>query len=465
MPEKTANEVTRQARDYYERGLDALDKNSFDQAVDYLMHAVIADPAFFKARQVLRATEIKRSKGGGAISKLFGSMSGTPALAKAMTSLKKDPARAMEAAEKALSSNPFNLQASKLLSSAAEAMSLPLTAIFAYETAKDAHPDNLEILLQLGRLYQVNGRADKAREYYERAMQLDPASSEAFKGLKDATANDAMKQGKWETADSYRDMIRDVQEARELEQVGRIYKDEDVVREQMKLTFKKTQEEPDSINHWKELGKLAVQIDEFDYALQCYEHAFMMSGQGDMVLERVMGETKVLKINHFLRQKEEEFKTQPENSELKKQIEEMKVERERVTLEECESRARRYPNDLDIKFELGQLYFKNGFVDRALPEFQYAANNPKNRMACNNWLGKCYREKGMLDMAIERFKRAVEQMPVMDSLKKETVYNLGAVYEELGAKADAIEQFKLIYDTDVNYRDVSKKIEDFYKKK
>ncbi len=463
MPEKNPNDVNRQARDAYERGLDALDKNSLDQAIDYFIKAITAEPAFFKARQVLRATQLKKAKGGGAISKLFGSMSGTPALAKAMASLKKEPAKAMEAAERAIASNPYNLQAAKLLSSAAEAMDLPLTAIFAYETVRDNQPDNIDILLQLGRLYQANNRADKAREYYERAIQLAPTNTEAFRGLKDATANAAMKQGKWETADSYRDMIHDVQEARSLEQAGRIYKDEEVVREQMTVVFKKTQEEPDNMGYWKELGKLAVSVNEFDYAIQCFEHAFNMTQGGDMVLERIIGETRVQKLNFNLRIKEDELKAQPENTALRDEIETLKTERDRVTLEECESRARRYPNDLDIKFELAQLYFKSKQIDKAIPEFQQASNNPKNRMACNNWLGKCYRDKGMFDMAIERFKRAVEQMPVMDGLKKETVYNLGQLFEQLNKKSDAIDQYKQIYDADVNYRDIAKKIEEFYR--
>jgi len=463
VPEKNPNDVNKAARDAYERALDAMDRQAFEQTIDYLTKAVVADPAFFKARQLLRATQLKTRKGSGAMSKLFGSMSGGPALAKAMATLKKDPATAMEAAEKALASNPYNLQAAKVLSSAAEALDLPQTAIFAMETAREGHPDNVEVYLQLGHLYQINRRADKAREYYERALQLEPNNSEAFKGLKDSTANQAMKDGKWESADSYRDMIKDVQEAKSLEQEGRIYKDADVVREQMEIVFKKTEAEPDNYNYWKELGKLAIQINEFDYAIQCYEHAYMMSNQTDMVLERVIGETKVQKINYQMRGKEDVLKEKPEDTTLKQEIEDLKKERDRIMLEECESRTKRYPNDLDIKFELGQLYFKNGMIDKAMPEFQQASNNPKNRTACNNWLGKCYQQKGMLDMAIERFRRALEQMPSMDGLKKETIYNLGALFEQLGKKAEAIEQYKQIYDVDLSYRDVAKKIEDFYK--
>ncbi len=69
----------------------------------------------------------------------------------------------------------------------------------------------------------------------------------------------------------------------------------------------------------------------------------------------------------------------------------------------------------------------------------------------------------MLDMAEQRFKIAAEQSLVMDGLKKEIIYDLASVYEQMNKKKEAFEQFKLIYEVDVNYRDVSKKIEDFYK--
>jgi len=36
------------------------------------------------------------------------------------------------------------------------------------------------------------------------------------------------------------------------------------------------------------------------------------------------------------------------------------------------------------------------------------------------------------------------------------------VLETMGKKEEAIEQFKLIYESDIGYRDVAKKVDDYY---
>ena len=42
------------------------------------------------------------------------------------------------------------------------------------------------------------------------------------------------------------------------------------------------------------------------------------------------------------------------------------------------------------------------------------------------------------------------------------VYTLGCVFEKMGKKEEAIEQFKLIYEIDMAYRDVAKQVDDYY---
>jgi tetratricopeptide (TPR) repeat protein len=464
VPDKSINEVSRQARDLYERGFAALERKNLDSAIKCFDEAVKLEPGFVKARQALRQSQAQKAKGGGAVSKIFGSLGGAPALAKAMANAKKEPVKAMEEAEKALTSSPFSVQALKIIASAAEALDYPLTAISSLEAARDGNPDNVDILIELGRVYQLYKQTDKAQEVYERVLKIQPSNADAFKGLKDATANQAMREGKWEdTSGTYRDKMKDKKEAQDLENAGRIFKNEDVVRSQMNEVYNQAQLQPDNVVNWKKLGDLALQINEFDLATSYYEHAYALTQGADGNLGKAISDTKLKKVGFIVKQKEEQLKTDPENEAIKQELEELKIERERSILEECEARSKRYPNDLDIKFELGRVYFRNKMIDKAMPELQAAASNPKNKVACMYWIGQCLRDKGMLDMAAQRFKQAAELSLVMDSLKKDIVYNLGLTYEKMGKKAEMIEQFKLIYDSDVNYKDIGKRIEDYYR--
>lgn len=464
MPDKSLNEVSRQAREFYEKGFAGLERKNIESAIKCFEEAIKLEPGFYKARQALRQSQIQKAKGGGAVSKIFGSLGSAPALAKAMANAKKEPLKAMEEAEKALTSNPFSLQANKVLASAAEALDFPLTAISALENGRDANPENVDVLNELGRLYQKVEQTDKALECYERALKIQPSNADAFKGLKDATAKQAMRDGKWEdTSSSYRDKMKDKKEAQDLENANRIFKNEDVVRSQMTEVYNQAQLQPENVVNWKKLGDLALQINEFDLANSYYEHAYALTQGADGNLGKAISETKLKKIGFLVKQKEEQLKADPENEALKQELESLKEERERNILEECEARSKRYPNDLDIKFELGRIYFRNKMIDKAMPELQSAASNPKNKVACMYWIGQCLREKGMLDMAAQRFKQAAELSVVMDNLKKDIVYNLGLTYEKMGKKAEMIEQFKMIYDSDVNYKDIGKRIEDYYR--
>ena len=44
----------------------------------------------------------------------------------------------------------------------------------------------------------------------------------------------------------------------------------------------------------------------------------------------------------------------------------------------------------------------------------------------------------------------------------ELTYTLGSVLEKMGKKEEAIEQFKKIYEVDVSFKDVAKKVDDYY---
>jgi len=70
--------------------------------------------------------------------------------------------------------------------------------------------------------------------------------------------------------------------------------------------------------------------------------------------------------------------------------------------------------------------------------------------------------KGMFDMAATQFKAAASEMVAMDNVKKDTLYDLGLVYEKMGKKEEAIEPFKQIYEVDMGYKDVSAKVDAYY---
>ncbi|MCX6913664.1 MAG: tetratricopeptide repeat protein [Verrucomicrobia bacterium] len=140
----------------------------------------------------------------------------------------------------------------------------------------------------------------------------------------------------------------------------------------------------------------------------------------------------------------------------------LQAEKLAYQLAECQKRVERFSTDLQIRFELGQLYFQAGKISEAMKEFQKAQNNPHRRIQALSYLGQCFARRGINDLAASTLQDAIKEKVGFDDEKKELVYLLGCIYEKMDKRDEAIAQFKLIYAVDVGYKDVSDKIDAFY---
>jgi tetratricopeptide (TPR) repeat protein len=59
-------------------------------------------------------------------------------------------------------------------------------------------------------------------------------------------------------------------------------------------------------------------------------------------------------------------------------------------------------------------------------------------------------------------QNALKEKLVFDDEKKDLIYNLGVMLEQMGKREEAIEQFKQIYESDIGYRDVAAKVDAYY---
>ena len=69
-------------------------------------------------------------------------------------------------------------------------------------------------------------------------------------------------------------------------------------------------------------------------------------------------------------------------------------------------------------------------------------------------LAQCFAKRKMYDLAARTLQNAIKEKPGFDDEKKDLIYNLGCVFESMGKKDDAVEQFNIIYESDIGYNDV-----------
>jgi tetratricopeptide (TPR) repeat protein len=464
MPEKPLNAIPRPQRELYEKGVAAIQRNNLDYAISILAGVLKIEPGFFEARQALRAAQVKKAGGPGGgtgfFKKMIGGATSQPALAKAQLALRRNPLEAIEAAEEVLNGDWQNTGAHKLLAEAALASGLLKTAVLSLEIIYKANPRDRDIALQLADAYTQSGQNQKAEMVYSDMLRLRPNDPELLQLIKNVTARQTLDEGGYEAladgSGSYRDILKNKEEATQLEQANRVVKSDDVAQNLIAEYEGRLQREPNNLKVLRNIADLYVQKKDFDRALGYFERIRATEGGTDPSLEKAIADANLKKLEH---QKLQLDTTAPD---YEQKVAEIDSQKTIFQLEECRKRAEKYPTDLQIRFELGQLYFAAGKVSEAIQEFQKSQNNPQRRLASIMYLGRCFAKRGMNDLAARKIQEALKEKPGFDDEKKEMLYELGSVYEKMNKPDDAIEQFKQIYEADIGYRDVAAKVDAYY---
>ena len=205
----------------------------------------------------------------------------------------------------------------------------------------------------------------------------------------------------------------------------------------------------------RQLAELHTQKKEFEKALSYYDRLKTSEIGSDAGLDRAIADTIGRRFDYQIEQ------LNPFAADHDEQVAKIKAEKLEFLVSECQKRVERFPTDLAIRFEMGTLYFQAGKNGEAIKEFQKAQANPHKRIASMNYLAQCFARRNIFDLAADTLQDAIKEKTLFDEEKKELVYNLGGIFESMGKKAEAIEQYKLIYKVDSSYRDVEKKMDEY----
>ncbi len=461
MAERSLNDLSRDARVLYTRGKDAMSRDNFDYAIEMFTQVLIREPGLFECRRDLRVAQAKKAgKGGGFFKKVLSSASSSPLIARGQIALHTNPAEALQTAEQILNADPMNSGAHRIVVDAATRLEFPRTAAMSLEILCRNSPKDRDVALQFANTLANIGEVSRAERILVELYRANPTDNDLAQALKDLSARKTLDEGGYDSlADgggSYRDILKDKDEAASLEQQNRSVKTEDVAARLIAEYETRLKTEPNNLKMLRSLAELYTQKKDFDRALACYDRIKASDIGNDPSLDRSIAETVSRKFDHQLSQLD------PTAEDYADKRAAAEADKQGYQLEECRKRVERFPTDLSIRFEMGQLYFQAGKISEAIQEFQKAQNNPHKRIASMSLLAQCFAKRRMFDMAARRLQDALKEKVVFDDEKKELIYHLGCVLESMGKKEEAIEQLKLIYEVDIGYRDVAQKVDDFY---
>ncbi len=461
MAEKSVNDLLPVWQDQYQKGREALTKKNYDYAVMIFCRILDEEPSFVECREALRITQFRMTEqsggGGGFFKKAFGGMTH---LSKAKMVMKKDPGAALSSCEQVLNKDPNNVNAHEIIAEAATNAGWNRTALLSLELLfnKLGKRDG-DMAERLAEAYAATGQPGKAEEIYTQLVRENPGNLDLMQKLKDVSASRTMQEGGYEKAaetGNFRAALKDEAEAKRLEQESRLVQTSEASVNVVQDLENKVAAEPNSIRWWRALAEQYLRIKDYDKALSAYESLRQLMTASDPQLARTILEIK-------LRMVDKKMSTidvnDPANAET---VAALKKERGEIELGEMEALFDANPSDMVTLFDLGELYFKHGKIGKAIAAMQKTQNYPGKKIPSLRLLGQCFARRKMYDLAQRAYQNALAEKTQMDDEKKELIYLLGVLFEEMGDKEKAIEQFKLIYEGDIGYRDEAAHVDAYY---
>ena len=134
--------------------------------------------------------------------------------------------------------------------------------------------------------------------------------------------------------------------------------------------------EPGHLKALQRVAELYSQLGDIPKARKYYEELILHTeGILDPILMRDMDQLALREIDQQL-----DSLSQNDTEQSSSQRADLLQERSQIELTQCQKRANQYPNDLHIKFELGQIHYRLEQYKEAIPLFQKAQANPNLKL-------------------------------------------------------------------------------------
>ncbi|HED66414.1 MAG TPA: tetratricopeptide repeat protein [Planctomycetes bacterium] len=434
---------------HIQKAEEALRRRNFDYAVELFRQLVDLDPDLGEARAGLRVALRKRheSKKGG---KFLRAVSGAIPLSRAKACLKLGKFDAgAKALEDYLATNPLDEEANLLLGQSLEQAEHFHSARAVYEFTAEIAPRNAAALKSAGLMMQRTGEPERALEYFERALAADPRDQEALKARKNLSAHLALERSSSDSVSHSRDLMKGGAEAAVQERAKRMHLSEEELEAELERLENAFAEDPSNPDLMLELSRVHEKRKDLEAALELAERALEYRRDSFELACRVGDlESKVQKRR--IAKADREGRTE-EASKLEAEL----VERE-VT--DWKRRVDLRPGEADLRLTLARKLMRAGRTDDALAELQRCRSEPRVAADALFLLGKCFEEKGILDLARKEYEHALEGRNGIDERAKEILYHLGTIAEREGNREEARARYLQIYEVDIKYRDVATKM-------
>ncbi|MEY2879494.1 MAG: hypothetical protein RLZZ15_1874, partial [Verrucomicrobiota bacterium] len=284
MPEISVNALDPRHQKMIENARVALERGQIDYVLEVTGQVLKAQPGCFPVRKLQRVAQLRAHRGkGGFMARMSSGLSTAPF----MFGGKKEPAKLLESAEALLAKDPMNVAALKMLAEAAQGLALPETAAFALDAVREIEPDNRANLLALGEAWLAAGKAADALKVADEILKAKPTDADAQSLMRKASVAQTVTKVGWDNQSSYRDKIRDEQQAISLEQQSKVVTGDAMSQRLLDEALARVAKEPLNLNHYRAVSQTYKQMGNLDEALSWVRKARQQPvGRTDAALEK-----------------------------------------------------------------------------------------------------------------------------------------------------------------------------------
>lgn len=448
----------RRARDWFNRGQDMAAKKNFEYAIEcYLQGLNFWPEAVEEGHKPCYAAALFR----GPRKIGFGEKHKSA----------KDPKQAMLAAENLMCKEPRNVAHMEAMFRHAAKARFDLTAMwigekFCEAAMKEAKPNPAHFQL-LREIYEQLGDANEkddpklAIEFLNRAVEaldklraLKPMDTSLSMQLRDVAGKLTILKGQYSSAESFRDSVRDTDVQKELHDRDRLVQSDERLEEIIAKARAAHEADPKDRKTLMDLAELLCRREDENEEKEAISLLVKAYKESNEYSYRQRAEDiRIRQLNRKHRELEAAGDKAALDEHRKKQLKfELQVYKDRIS---------QYPTDMRLRFRYGELLFKAGLYDEAIPVLQEARNDPKNRFRCSLYIGRCFYKKGFHSGAVDQLKEAIANYELPDDpTGKELHYWLARTYEADGQIPEALKTYGQLIQWDYNYRDVRSRIDD-----
>jgi tetratricopeptide (TPR) repeat protein len=269
--------------------------------------------------------------------------------------------------------------------------------------------------------------------------------------------------GRFDRADTFKESVRDKDAQKDLQDVQRLVQTDDRIDELIVKARKAWADNPQfpaKIMALTELLCKRERTEDENEAIEILEQAFADTDEQNYRFRQVADEIRMKQLRRTARELATELKADPDNEALKNEGRVHTAEQRRIELEIFEERVKAYPTDLGMLYEYGRRLFNARMYDEAIPVFQKARQDPKRRLDCGMYIGRCFFEKKIYTQAVAALREVVEGYEIAgDDRSKEQHYWLARALEAYGETSEAMKVFGQVLQWDYNYRDVRQRMD------